>query len=260
MKCLLQSILVHVDRSWLIFDYFRFQSIFAYFVDFVYLELFGFIWVYFVDFANHEIFFYYFRIVDPEMALSMLHKQAPKPMLLGVPPSGPPMQPMGADRFHPPPQNFDHGRDIRMDEPRFGGGRDHRDPRDRGDPRDRYPERDHRDRDPRDPRGDPRDPRSHRDRDPRDPRGDPRDPRDRDPRDPRDRGGSSRRHEIPPVPDVPGLPPQIPAALAASDPDKAQLIMQVMQIPDEQIAMLPAEQRQSILQLKKELLGANGPR
>ena len=146
-----------------------------------------------------------------------------------------------------------------MEEPRFGGGRDHRDPRDR------YAERDHRDRDPRDdprgdprgnprgdPRGDPRDPRSHRDRDPRG------DPRDRDPRDPR--GGSSRRHEIPPVPDVPGLPPQIPAALAASDPDKAQLILQVMQIPDEQIAMLPAEQRQSILQLKKELLGSNGPR
>ena len=76
----------------------------------------------------------HFRTVDPEMALSMLHKQAPKPMLLGVPPSGPPAHHMGGDRFHQTPPNFDHGRDMRMEEQRYGG-RDHRDHRER-DPRD----------------------------------------------------------------------------------------------------------------------------
>jgi len=188
------------------------------------------------------------RTVDPEMALSMLHKQAPKPMLLGVPPSGPPAHHMGGDRFHQTPPNFDHGRDMRMEEQRYGG-RDHRDHRER-DPRDRYSERDHRDRDPRE-----RDPRSsHRDRDPRDIRGDPRDSRGdpRDPRDPRDRSGPSRR----PGPEMSGYPPQIPAALASSDPEKAQLIMQVLQLTDQQIANLPPEQQQSILELKKQVLGA----
>ena len=73
------------------------------------------------------------------MALSMLHKQAPKPMLLGVPPAGPPAHHMG-DRFHPgPPQNFDHGRDMRMEEQRYGG-RDHREHRDR-DPRPMWQQR-----------------------------------------------------------------------------------------------------------------------
>jgi cleavage stimulation factor subunit 2 len=41
--------------------------------------------------------------------------------------------------------------------------------------------------------------------------------------------------------------------LAGADPEKAQLIMQVLQLTDEQIAMLPPEQRQSIMVLKEQI-------
>lgn len=40
---------------------------------------------------------------------------------------------------------------------------------------------------------------------------------------------------------------------AASDQEKAALIMQVLQLSDEQIAMLPPEQRTSILVLKEQI-------
>lgn len=40
---------------------------------------------------------------------------------------------------------------------------------------------------------------------------------------------------------------------AVSDQEKAALIMQVLQLSDEQIAMLPPEQRQSILVLKEQI-------
>jgi hypothetical protein len=169
------------------------------------------------------------RIVDSEMALSMLHKQPPKPMLLGVQQphiaggggggggaggAGP--IPAMMDRFNrmdqvPPPSNYvpDMGRGM-PEEPRgFGGGRD--------------------------PRS--RDPREHRD-----PRagGSRRDPRDCGP----PQGGAGEVGHLPP-----GIPPQ----LASSDPDKTRLIMQVLQLTDAQIAMLPREQQASIMELKKQI-------
>jgi len=212
------------------------------------------------------------KVVDPDTSMSMLHKQAGKPGLSGAQ--------SGNERFnridqHPPP---------------FGGPgpvvptemdrRDHRDPRDMRDPRDARDSREPRDnrdareppRDNRDPRDmrehrDPRDSRDSRERFPpdprerfssdrdsreRDPRPDTRDPRGghRDPRDPRGghrdpRGGGSGPSEAPGH----AIPPQF----ANSDPDKAQLIMQVLQLTEAQIAMLPTEQQASILELKKQI-------
>lgn len=51
------------------------------------------------------------------------------------------------------------------------------------------------------------------------------------------------------------LPNRIPTGIPndASDQEKAQLIMQVLQLSDEQIAMLPPEQRASILVLKEQI-------
>lgn len=48
------------------------------------------------------------------------------------------------------------------------------------------------------------------------------------------------------------MSPNIGAA-GASDQEKAALIMQVLQLSDEQIAMLPPEQRTSILVLKEQI-------
>lgn len=50
---------------------------------------------------------------------------------------------------------------------------------------------------------------------------------------------------------VPNVPTGIPND--ASDNEKAQLIMQVLQLSDEQIAMLPTEQRASIVVLKEQI-------
>lgn len=56
-----------------------------------------------------------------------------------------------------------------------------------------------------------------------------------------------------PMPRVPaGMSPNIGAA-GASDQEKAALIMQVLQLSEEQIAMLPPEQRTSILVLKEQI-------
>ena len=55
-------------------------------------------------------------------------------------------------------------------------------------------------------------------------------------------------------------PAQLAANLAGADPEKAQLIMQVLQLTDEQIAVLPAEQRQSIMTLKEQLKQPGPPR
>ncbi|GFX81264.1 cleavage stimulation factor subunit 2 [Trichonephila clavipes] len=51
-----------------------------------------------------------------------------------------------------------------------------------------------------------------------------------------------------PVPTPVGAPTKVP-----EDQEKAALIMQVLQLSDEQIAMLPPEQRQSIIVLKEQL-------
>ena len=47
--------------------------------------------------------------------------------------------------------------------------------------------------------------------------------------------------------------------IAGEDPEKAQLIMQVLQLTDDQIAVLPAEQRQSIMVLKEQIKQHGGP-
>lgn len=107
-------------------------------------------------------------------------------------------------------------------------------------------------------------------RDPRDPRGDPRD--HRDPRmmgqgDPRGMPPGSRAG--PPVTSLPqgamaaamnpgqgamnALPGMGGGPVNAQDQEKANLIMQVLQLTDQQIAMLPPDQRQSILILKEQI-------
>ena len=48
-------------------------------------------------------------------------------------------------------------------------------------------------------------------------------------------------------------PLQLPPHLASADPSRTALIMQVLQLTDEQIAMLPNEQRISIMELKKQI-------
>merc|ERR1719504_328228 len=99
-------------------------------------------------------------------------------------------------------------------------------------------------------------------------RRDPRDPRSRDPRDrggsagPGSRGGGGPSQPMPGMrggpPPPQGPPPvrppqQLPPHLAGADPEKAALIMQVLQLTDEQIAVLPPEQRQSIMVLKEQI-------
>jgi cleavage stimulation factor subunit 2 len=85
-----------------------------------------------------------------------------------------------------------------------------------------------------------------------------RDPRSRDPRDRSAPVMPNMRGPPPPITSGPppmrgGPPPQLPPHLAGADPEKAQLIMQVLQLTDEQIAMLPPEQRQSIMVLKEQI-------
>lgn len=50
-----------------------------------------------------------------------------------------------------------------------------------------------------------------------------------------------------------GMSPTGNIPSGATDQEKAALIMQVLQLSDEQIAMLPPEQRQSILVLKEQI-------
>jgi len=225
------------------------------------------------------------RIVDPETAVSMLHKTPPPVPPVGVDPARPPSIPS----MPPAPSNFTG--------PPFPGGmmsggspapvpgpgpmQDFPRPGLNGPPG--GPPR------PMEPGG----PRPSMDRmEPHRPpypgmdmeikreqeaggggiRRDPRDPRSRDPR---DRGGSSgpsargpgsmqqgpgggggpmhgMRPGPPPMPAV-RPPPQLPPHLAGADPEKAQLIMQVLQLTDEQIAVLEPEQRQSIMVLKEQI-------
>ncbi|GAB0088192.1 Cleavage stimulation factor subunit 2 [Sergentomyia squamirostris] len=70
-------------------------------------------------------------------------------------------------------------------------------------------------------------------------------------------GGPPVTPVVPPVPPPTALPGrnQIPSGIPsdASDQEKAALIMQVLQLSDEQISMLPPEQRNSILVLKEQI-------
>ena len=69
-------------------------------------------------------------------------------------------------------------------------------------------------------------------------------------------GGPNMR----PGPGGPGGPGGAPLNnIAGEDPEKAQPIMQVLQLTDEQIAVLPAEQRQSIMVLKEQIKQHGGP-
>ncbi|KAK8732852.1 hypothetical protein OTU49_006962 [Cherax quadricarinatus] len=111
-----------------------------------------------------------------------------------------------------------------------------------------------------------RDPRAaDRDRDYRsNPPSDTRDPRGGRPAFPQDKDFRSGGNPPPPiggpsqppprvVPPPPAAPTTLPASLAGQDQEKASLIMQVLQLSDEQIKMLPPEQRASILQLKEQI-------
>ncbi|UYV67700.1 CSTF2 [Cordylochernes scorpioides] len=62
------------------------------------------------------------------------------------------------------------------------------------------------------------------------------------------------QQQSPGAPRPPMIPPTRPAApLAAQDQEKAALIMQVLQLSEQQIAMLPPEQRHSIMILKDQI-------
>lgn len=93
---------------------------------------------------------------------------------------------------------------------------------------------------------------------PTDPRQRPVDPR-QGPKDPRQQPGGSNRPPVPPSSSSMAAASAAAAASSngipndASDQEKAALIMQVLQLSDEQIAMLPPEQRTSILVLKEQI-------
>ena len=77
-----------------------------------------------------------------------------------------------------------------------------------------------------------------------------RDPRSRDPRASRGSSGApSSSSSSAAASSLSALQSQF----AGADPEKAELIMQVLKLTDEQIALLPHDQRQSILQLKKQV-------
>lgn len=93
---------------------------------------------------------------------------------------------------------------------------------------------------------------------PVDPRQRPADPR-QGPKDPRQQPGGTNRPPLPPSSSSMAAASAAAAASSngipndASDQEKAALIMQVLQLSDEQIAMLPPEQRTSILVLKEQI-------
>jgi len=223
------------------------------------------------------------RIVDPEMALQMLHKSSSKPLSIGS--RGESMQRSGAmggpgPMPVPAPSNtsqsnmlgqmvpgpFSGNQAGMRPEGSFGQGYgmsgdvgferdDQRNPALHGMPQNR------------DPRGlsmddsqrfGGRDPRS------RDPRagGDPRvdrnnfDPRSSNNSQINNRGQMSMPNSSVGAQNIGsgGVNPiQLPPHLANADPSRTQLIMQVLQLTDEQIAMLPTEQRLSIMELKKQI-------
>ena len=50
---------------------------------------------------------------------------------------------------------------------------------------------------------------------------------------------------------------ELPPNLAGADPEKQELIKQVLRLSDEQIALLPVDQRESIMHLKKQINSFN---
>jgi cleavage stimulation factor subunit 2 len=84
------------------------------------------------------------------------------------------------------------------------------------------------------------------------------DPRQRggnDPRDPRQKVQQQQQQQHPQQSSSNSLAAQLHRGISndASDQEKAALIMQVLKLTDEQIAILPPEQRASILVLKEQI-------
>ncbi|XP_018496657.1 cleavage stimulation factor subunit 2 tau variant [Galendromus occidentalis] len=214
------------------------------------------------------------KIVDPQVALSILHRQNPvlanmheAPVAVVPPPAAPlqppPLQPpmlaqsmqpamppMPMGNFGGPPSSVSN-----MGDGGFRGGPQRFDPRDRDMRGERGPERD------RDLRGMPMD-QDHRVA----PSGNAGyrgsyDPRNRvDPRGGNvygegNRGGFSggppaaSGRPVPPPPILPNM--QIGGG--ANEQDRAALIMQVLSLSDQQLASLPQDQRESILVLKRQI-------
>jgi len=195
------------------------------------------------------------RIVDPETAVTMLHKTPPSVPPVGVtlPPQNVPQQSFSQLPFQGGPGIVDRPGPGGLAPQQRGPGMDFPRPGPKLEPR-MAPEHAR-------PTPFPEEGR--------------RDPRSRDPRDratsagPLHGGGGpgrgpplSGRPGQGPGPAAPGVggppsqqPPkqQLPPHLAGADPEKAQLIMQVLQLTDEQIACLPPEQRQSIMVLKEQI-------
>ena len=173
------------------------------------------------------------RIVDPETAVEMLHRASPQVPPLGVTPTSQ-QAPSHAQHNRPPPlMPPSSGRTDMRNFPR--GGSADRDGNFGSDSR-VLPASSFND--------------------------ERRDPRSRDPRDRAINGGSdggpgamfrNGQGMDAGLPAPNGGSGQLPPHLAGADPEKAQLIMQVLQLTDEQIAMLPQAQRESIMILKEQI-------
>lgn len=164
-------------------------------------------------------------------------------------------------RFREPPPSREPRENFTRADPRESRDRerDSRSYRDSRDSRDQRSTESREQRDNRDPRA------ADRDRDYRNnPPSETRDPRGGRPAFPQDKDFRSSGNPPPPIggpsqPPPRGVPPPssaptaLPANLAGQDQEKASLIMQVLQLSDEQIKMLPPEQRASILQLKEQI-------
>ena len=244
-----------------------------------------FTFIYICSIVKETYFESHFRIVDPDMALQMLHKTPNKPLSLG--PRGEPIPrnvSMGGPGPMPVPAPNNAGQSNLMGG-MIPGGFSSAPPAIRqegsmsqgfGGPGEMPFDRDM---DPRslaalgpppnrDPRAMPiddsqrfggRDPRS---RDPRAGGGDPR--VDRNNFDPRSSNNGQSATRGPMQMSGSNVGPhnlgpsgssavQLPPHLATADPGRTALIMQVLQLTDDQIAMLPAEQRISIMELKKQI-------
>lgn len=169
------------------------------------------------------------RIVDPETAVNMLHKASPDVPPVGMPSRTPPVQPIIPPSV--PPPTVAGIRPMGVARPDFPDPMRVEGPPPPFNPENRPP------------------PFSGDDR---------RDPRNRDPREQRGSNGLPNVRNPPPAIGGSGPPPQLPPHLAGADPEKAQLIMQVLQLTDAQIAMLPPQQRESIMVLKEQI--NQGPR
>ena len=249
------------------------------------LEEVSFTFLYICSIVKETYFGSHFRIVDPDMALQMLHKTPNKPLSLG--PRGEPisrnvsmggpgpmpvpapnnagqsnlmggMIPGGFSSAPPPirqegsmsqgfggPGEMPFDRDMDQRSLAALGPPPSRDPRAMSiDDSQRFGGRDPRSRDPRAGGGDPRVDRNNFDtRSSNNGQSATRGPMQMS-------GSNVGPHNLGPSG---SNAVQLPPHLATADPGRTALIMQVLQLTDEQIAMLPAEQRISIMELKKQI-------